>query len=101
VLMVDCSHANSGKQSARQEEVWRSIIEQRLAGTRAIIGAMLESNLFEGSQPLAKDPSALRYGVSVTDACIDWDTTARLLRYGHSILKENGRTPELASFAAR
>ena len=97
VLMVDCSHANSGKQSARQEEVWRSIIEQRVSGTGAIIGAMLESNLFEGSQPLAKDPAMLKYGVSITDACIDWDSTERLLRYGHGILKEHSasRRPEV------
>src|SRR6266853_1445986 len=50
-LMVDCSHANSGKQHARQEDVWRSIIEQRSAGNRTLIGAMLESSLEEGNQP--------------------------------------------------
>lgn len=88
VLMVDCSHANSGKQHARQEEVWNSIIEQRASGTRPIIGAMLESHLFEGSQPVAKDPATLRYGISVTDACISWETTERLLRHGHHLLSE-------------
>ena len=82
VLMVDCSHANSGKQPARQEEVWRSIIEQRAAGTRSVIGAMVESNLKEGNQPFPKNPADLRYGVSITDACIGWDTTERLLRWG-------------------
>jgi 3-deoxy-7-phosphoheptulonate synthase len=86
VIMVDCSHANSGKQHARQEEVWKSIIEQGAAGNRAIIGAMLESNLFEGSQPVPKNPADLIYGVSVTDACMSWDTTERLLRYGHEVL---------------
>jgi 3-deoxy-7-phosphoheptulonate synthase len=80
VLMVDCSHANSGKQHARQEEVWRSILEQRAAGTDAIIGAMLESYLFEGSQPVPVKPGDLKYGISVTDSCIDWNTTERLLR---------------------
>lgn len=87
VVMVDCSHANSGKQHARQEEVWRSIIQQRAAGNRAIIGAMVESNLFEGSQPVPKSPADLIYGVSVTDACISWETTERLLRYGHEALR--------------
>jgi 3-deoxy-7-phosphoheptulonate synthase len=80
VLMVDCSHANSGKQHARQEEVWRSILQQRASGTDAIIGAMLESYLFEGSQPVAPNPGDLKYGISVTDTCIDWITTEKLLR---------------------
>jgi len=85
-LMVDCSHANSGKQHARQEEVWTSLIEQRAAGNRAIVGAMIESYLNEGSQPVPGNPQQIIYGVSVTDACIGWDTTARLLRHGHSAL---------------
>ena len=86
VLMVDCSHANSGKQHARQEEVWLSLIEQRAAGNRAIVGAMIESYLNEGSQPVAKNPAEILYGVSITDACIGWETTARILRHGHSVL---------------
>jgi 3-deoxy-7-phosphoheptulonate synthase len=86
VLMVDCSHANSGKQPARQEEVWRSIIEQRVAGTRSVIGAMVESNLWEGNQPFPRNPSELRYGVSITDACISWETTERFLRWGFQTL---------------
>jgi 3-deoxy-7-phosphoheptulonate synthase len=86
VLMVDCSHANSGKQHARQEEVWLSLIEQRAAGNRAIVGAMIESYLQEGSQPVPADSKEIIYGISVTDACISWDTTARLLRHGHSVL---------------
>jgi len=86
VLMVDCSHANSGKQAARQEEVLKSIIEQRIGGTRSLIGAMIESYLEEGSQPIPKDLSKLRYGVSITDACISWETTERLLRWSHEAL---------------
>jgi 3-deoxy-7-phosphoheptulonate synthase len=82
VLMVDCSHANSAKQYARQEEVWRSVIEQRRAGTKSLIGAMVESYLEPGNQPFPKDPKALRYGVSITDACIGWETTERMLRWG-------------------
>lgn len=90
VLMVDCSHANSLKQHAKQEEVWRSLIEQRVRGTRAIIGAMVESYLKEGNQPVPNDPQQIVYGVSVTDACIGWDTTERMLRHGHAALKDAG-----------
>ena len=86
VLMVDCSHANSLKQHARQEDVWRSLIEQRAGGTGAITGAMVESYLHEGSQPVPNRPEDLAYGVSVTDACISWDTTERMLRHGHMAL---------------
>ena len=82
VLMVDCSHANSGKQHARQEEVWRNVIQQRAAGRRSIIGVMLESNLEEGNQPFPQDPARLRYGVSITDACLGWAATGRLVRWG-------------------
>jgi 3-deoxy-7-phosphoheptulonate synthase len=87
VLMVDCSHANSGKQHARQEEVWRSVIEQRAAGNATLIGLMLESYLSEGNQPFPQDRSALRYGVSITDACVGWDTTERILRSGAERLR--------------
>jgi 3-deoxy-7-phosphoheptulonate synthase len=79
-LLVDCSHANSGKRHERQQVVWSSVIEQRAEGNTALIGAMLESNLEEGRQDLTADRSELRRGVSITDACIGWDETERLLR---------------------
>ena len=82
VLMVDCSHANSGKQHARQEEVWKNLVEQRVAGTPPLIGVMIESNLLEGSQPIPPQLEGLRYGVSITDACLGWDVTERMLRQG-------------------
>jgi 3-deoxy-7-phosphoheptulonate synthase len=82
VMMVDCSHANSGKQPARQEDVWKSIIEQRIGGTKSLIGAMIESFLSEGAQPIPTNKADLRYGVSITDPCISWETTERLLRWG-------------------
>ena len=90
VLMVDCSHANSGKQHSRQAEVWKSIIEQRAGGMRPLIGAMFESYLGEGNQPFPKDPAQLRYGVSITDACVDWPTTEKMLRWGAERLVECG-----------
>lgn len=85
-IMVDCSHANSGKQPARQEDVWRDVIRQRVAGTRQITGLMVESHLFEGSQRFPCPVSELKYGISITDACIGWETTERMLRQGHEDL---------------
>ncbi|WP_229359072.1 3-deoxy-7-phosphoheptulonate synthase [Halomonas salipaludis] len=76
-LMVDCSHANSRKDHRRQSEVLLDVLDQRLAGETALCGVMLESQLFEGRQPLK--PGAMRRGVSVTDACIGWETTEHLL----------------------
>ena len=78
-VMVDCSHANSGKDPNRQPKVWESIIAQRASGRREIIGAMLESNIHFGGQSLANDPFALKYGVSITDACMNWEMTEELL----------------------
>ena len=86
VLMVDCSHANSRKQHEHQEEVWDAILQQRLAGNAAIIGLMVESNLQAGNQKIPKDLGQLRYGVSVTDACVDWETTERMLRQAYTEL---------------
>ena len=78
-LMVDCSHANSGKDPERQPLVWESILAQRAAGQTKIFGAMIESNLEGGSQSL-ENPAALRYGVSLTDGCLSWEKTAALFR---------------------
>lgn len=78
-IMVDCSHANSAKDHTRQIAVARDVAAQIEAGNRSIIGVMLESHLHEGNQPIG-DGRNLRYGVSVTDACIDWESTAGLLR---------------------
>lgn len=97
VLMVDCSHANSAKQFARQEDVWRSVIEQRLGGTRSLVGVMIESNLHEGNQPFPKPVTELQYGVSITDACVSWETTERMLRWGYERLAGRGSTVELAA----
>ena len=85
-FLVDCSHANSGKDPLRQPDVWRDVLGQRLDGNDSIIGLMLESNLFEGRQDLTSDPADLRYGVSVTDGCLGWDATEALLRETHAKL---------------
>lgn len=97
VVMVDCSHANSGKQHLRQEEVWRSVIDQRLEGNRAIIGLMLESYLMEGNQPFPRNPSEPRYGISITDACLGWEATERMLRSANEKLAR--KNPAVAALA--
>ena len=76
-IMVDCSHANSGKDPLRQPLVFRDVLAQRLQGDTSLVGMMLESHLFEGCQPLSE---SMRYGVSVTDGCLGWDDTEQLLR---------------------
>ena len=85
-VIIDCSHANSRKDYTRQKRVLRSIIDQVVWGNDKIKGFMLESNINEGSQKITDDKSALKYGVSVTDACIGWDETERILRNASSIL---------------
>jgi 3-deoxy-7-phosphoheptulonate synthase len=78
-MIVDCSHGNSGKDYRKQAQVAASLADQVGAGSRAICGVMLESHLVEGSQAITDGRKGLRYGQSVTDACIGWDETARVL----------------------
>jgi len=85
-IMVDCSHSNSNSKQEKQESVWKSVLQQRAEGNDAVIGLMVESNLFEGKQPIPPDLSQLRYGVSITDECVSWETTERMLRYAHTEL---------------
>ncbi|BCR25273.1 3-deoxy-7-phosphoheptulonate synthase [Aquipseudomonas alcaligenes] len=76
-IMVDCSHANSGKDPLRQPAVLRDVLDQRLAGDASLRGVMLESHLFDGCQALSTE---LRYGVSITDGCLGWSGTEAMLR---------------------
>ena len=85
-VIVDCSHANSGKDHRRQSIVWRDVLKQRIEGDHSIVGVMLESNINPGKQPPNQDRSTLAYGVSITDACIGWDETETLLREAYSSL---------------
>jgi 3-deoxy-7-phosphoheptulonate synthase len=85
-VIVDCSHANSGKDHRRQSVVWRDVVRQRVAGDRSIVGLMLESNIHPGSQPVNSNRATLAYGVSITDGCIGWDETEDLLRETHAQL---------------
>jgi 3-deoxy-7-phosphoheptulonate synthase len=79
-LVIDCAHANSLKKPELQPLVFRDCIHQIIEGNSSIVGLMLESNLVAGNQPIPEDKSRLIYGCSVTDPCIGWETTARLIR---------------------
>ncbi|WP_312244002.1 3-deoxy-7-phosphoheptulonate synthase [Stutzerimonas nitrititolerans] len=87
-IMVDCSHANSNKDPALQPLVMENVANQIVEGNQSIIGLMVESHLGWGNQSIPKDRSELRYGISVTDACIDWDTTEKAVLSMHSKLKD-------------
>jgi 3-deoxy-7-phosphoheptulonate synthase len=89
-IMVDCSHANSEKNHEKQPLVLNNVIDQITAGNRSISGVMIESFLEGGNQPIPKDLSQVIYGVSITDKCIDWNTTERILREAHGRLKACG-----------
>jgi len=83
-IMIDCNHANSGKDPGRQELVLRNLILQIIDCNQSIIGTMIESNINGGNQPISMK---MKYGVSVTDACLDWDNTQRILLSAHDSLK--------------
>lgn len=85
-LMVDCSHANSRKDYRRQPLVAEDVIHQIREGNKSIIGLMIESHINAGNQSSELPLSEMQYGVSITDACIDWDTTEALLRKAHKEL---------------
>jgi len=79
-IMIDCSHGNSNKDHRNQPKVAKVIGEQLRAGEMSIIGVMIESNINEGNQKVPPEgPSGLKKGVSITDACINWETTVDVL----------------------
>ena len=78
-IMIDCSHENSSKDPDVQPLILKDISHQILEGNKSIVGVMLESNINHGNQSIPKDLSQLQYGVSVTDACMDWETTEKAL----------------------
>lgn len=85
-LMIDCSHDNSGQKFKGQSFVFKSVLDQRIQGNTSIIGLMLESNLFEGRQNCNSGYKALKYGVSITDECISWKTTKKLIHCAYERL---------------
>ena len=91
-VMIDASHGNCSKDHERMPDVFREILQQRLDGSHHVIGAMLESNLLAGSQKFPVPLDQLTYGCSITDPCIDWPTTAALLREAAGQLRSHGIT---------
>ncbi|MGB0360700.1 MAG: 3-deoxy-7-phosphoheptulonate synthase, partial [Endozoicomonas sp.] len=87
-IMVDCSHANSNKDPALQPLVMENVTNQIIEGNRSIVGLMVESNIGWGSQKMTNNPEDLQYGISITDACIDWETTEKTLRSMRDKLKD-------------
>ncbi|HHD62797.1 MAG TPA: 3-deoxy-7-phosphoheptulonate synthase [Desulfobulbaceae bacterium] len=86
-LLVDCSHANSGKKFGNQVNVWQDILIQKENGNTSIAGVMIESNLCSGNQPFPVKREELKYGVSITDECVSWKETERMLRDGAAFMK--------------
>ena len=78
-LVIDCSHGNSSKDHRRQPAVFADCLEQRARGEKSLIGVMIESNLKEGSQPIPRDLKRLEHGVSVTDKCLGWEATEKMI----------------------
>lgn len=85
-LVVDCSHGNCDKDYTKMHVAFESVVNQRVAGNSEITGVMLESNINPGNQQINGDVSQLQYGVSITDPCIGWEETARLLDWAYDRL---------------
>jgi 3-deoxy-7-phosphoheptulonate synthase len=88
-LVVDCSHANSYKNPELQPLVMADVINQICQGNTSLVGVMIESNLVGGNQKIPSDLTQLKYGCSVTDGCIDWDTTEAMLRDAAARLRKH------------
>ena len=87
-IVIDCSHANSLKDPALQPLVMSDCVHQIREGNQSIVGLMIESNIEGGNQPIPEDLSQLKYGCSVTDACVDWPTTETMIRKAREVLKD-------------
>lgn len=87
-IVVDCSHANSSKKPELQPLVMADVVNQIRAGNKSILGVMIESNIEAGNQPIPADLSQLKYGCSVTDGCVGWDTTEKMLRDAAVLLRD-------------
>jgi len=87
-IVVDCSHANSSRDPLLQPLVMADCVHQVREGNRSIVGLMIESNIEGGNQPIPEDLSKLRYGCSVTDPCVDWPATEKMIRAARATLKD-------------
>jgi 3-deoxy-7-phosphoheptulonate synthase len=87
-IMIDCSHANSSKDHERQKLVMEDVAHQISEGNNSIIGFMVESHINSGNQKVPVNLSELKYGVSITDACVDWETTEKMIRKLRNSIKD-------------
>ncbi len=87
-IVVDCSHANSSKKPELQPLVMADIVNQIRNGNKSLLGVMIESNIVAGNQSIPADLSQLKYGCSVTDGCVDWDTTEKMIRDAAVLLRD-------------
>ncbi|WP_153146536.1 3-deoxy-7-phosphoheptulonate synthase [Dechloromonas sp. H13] len=87
-LVVDCSHANSSKKPELQPLVMADVVNQIRNGNKSLLGVMIESNIEAGNQPIPADLSQLKYGCSVTDGCVDWETTEKMIRDAAVLLRD-------------
>jgi 3-deoxy-7-phosphoheptulonate synthase len=87
-LIIDCSHDNSMRRHEQQPHVFQSVIHQFLEGEKSLRGLILESHLSAGNQPLTDNLAALKYAVSITDPCLDWDSTEQLILWAHGLLSQ-------------
>ncbi len=87
-IVIDCSHGNSNKDYKLQAEAFENTIQQIVDGNISIVGMMLESHLYEGSQSIPCNLEELKYGVSVTDKCIGWEETEKLILSAHEKLSQ-------------
>ena len=85
-VVIDCSHGNSNKDHTKQPSVFKDVINQRVSGNENIVGVMLESNINAGNQSLGDDPNILKYGISITDACVEWSKTEEIIMWADSQL---------------
>jgi 3-deoxy-7-phosphoheptulonate synthase len=96
-IVVDCSHANSWKNPEFQPLVLKDVAHQIREGNQSVVGVMIESNIVAGNQPIPADLSQLKYGCSVTDACVGWETTEEMIRNAAAVLRETRARRERAA----
>jgi 3-deoxy-7-phosphoheptulonate synthase len=87
-IVVDCSHANSFKNPELQPLVMADVVNQVRLGSKSLVGVMIESNIVAGKQTIPEDLSQLKYGCSVTDGCVGWDTTEKMIRDADALLRD-------------
>lgn len=99
-LIIDCAHGNSSRQHSEQKTVFKDVLQQYVQGNKAIRGLAFESHLNGGNQNISSDRTKLQYAVSLTDPCLDWDSTQELILWGANLIKNNKIESPLISLCA-